>query len=126
MMLSSRFRRYPDDNCAALYPGAFGPAKDPQVVFANYLNHTSGQLLVQPYLASTALAQQNGKPFYMFETNTASCGGFPGVSDSFGATLWAADYALQMAYSNFSAANLHVGGLSDSYNVRLSLPMSRG
>ncbi|KAI0729703.1 glycoside hydrolase family 79 protein [Fomitopsis betulina] len=110
--------KYPDDNCAALYPGgAFGPAKDPQAVFANYLNHTSGQMLVQPYLASTALAQQNGKPFYMFETNTASCGGFPGVSDSFGAALWAADYALQMAYSNFSAANLHVGGLSDSYNV---------
>ncbi|KAH9834486.1 uncharacterized protein C8Q71DRAFT_144395 [Rhodofomes roseus] len=115
--------KYPDDNCAALYPGgAFGPAKDPQDVFANYLNHTSGQLLVQPYLASTALAQQNGKPFYMFETNTASCGGFPGISDSFGAALWAADYALQMAYSNFSAANLHVGGLSDSYNPFIPPP----
>ncbi|KAH9929433.1 glycoside hydrolase family 79 protein [Fomitopsis serialis] len=115
--------KYPDDNCAALYPGGdFGPAKDPQGVFANYLNHTSGQLLVKPYLASTALAQQNGKPFYMFETNTASCGGFPGVSDSFGAALWAADYALQMAYSNFSAANLHVGGLSDSYNPFIPPP----
>ncbi|KZT66784.1 glycoside hydrolase family 79 protein [Daedalea quercina L-15889] len=115
--------KYPDDNCAALYPsGGFGSAKDPQSVFPNYLNHTSGQLLVQPYLTSTALAQQKRKPFYMFETNTASCGGFPGVSDSFGAALWAADYALQMAYSNFSAANLHVGGLSDSYNPFIPPP----
>lgn len=24
----------------------------------------------------------------MFETNTASCGGFAGLSDSFAATLW--------------------------------------
>lgn len=63
------------------------------------------------------LAQQAGKPFLMFETNTASCGGFPGVSDSFGAALWALDYGLQMAYSNFSGALLHVGGQSDTYNV---------
>ena len=63
------------------------------------------------------LAQQAGKPFLMFETNTASCGGFPGVSDSFGAALWALDYGLQMAYSNFTGALLHVGGQSDTYNV---------
>jgi hypothetical protein len=55
----------------------------------------------------------------MFETNTASCGGFPGVSDSFGAALWALDFGLTMAYSNFSGAMLHVGGEDDYYNVRL-------
>ena len=53
----------------------------------------------------------------MFETNTASCGGFPGVSDSFGSTLWMVDYALQMAYSNFTMALMHVGGVDDTYNV---------
>lgn len=53
----------------------------------------------------------------MFETNTASCGGFQGVSDSFGSALWALDYGLQMAYSNFSGALLHVGGSDDTYNV---------
>jgi len=46
----------------------------------------------------------------MFETNTASCGGFPGISDSFGAALWGLDYALTMAASNFSAALFHIGG----------------
>lgn len=53
----------------------------------------------------------------MFETNTASCGGFPGVSNSYGAALWALDYGLQMAYSNFSEALLHFGGQSVLYNV---------
>lgn len=57
------------------------------------------------------------KPFIMFETNTASCGGFPGISDSFGAALWGVDYGLQMAYSNFSGALFHVGGQSVFYNV---------
>ncbi|KAI0944685.1 hypothetical protein AcW1_002338 [Taiwanofungus camphoratus] len=108
---------YPADNCAAQYPNqGFGTPIDPQMVFANYLNHTSGQSIVAPYLNSTAIAQASGKPFLMLETNTASCGGFPGVSDSFGAALWSIDYALQMAYANFSGANLHVGGRDDSYN----------
>ena len=52
----------------------------------------------------------------MFETNSASCGGFVGISDSFGAALWGLDYAMQMAYSNFSAALFHVGGQSVFYN----------
>ncbi|KAJ3552241.1 hypothetical protein NM688_g4255 [Phlebia brevispora] len=109
--------RYPDNNCANTYQNAgFGEGKSSQDVFPNYLNHTSGVHLVQDYLSSTAFAQQKGKPFVMMETNTASCGGFPGVSDSFGAALWAIDYALQMAYGNFSGAHLHIGGMDVSYN----------
>jgi len=69
-----------------------------------------------PYLDSTARAQEANKPFIMFETNTASCGGFPGVSDSYGAALWAMDYGFQMAYSNFSNALLHFGGQNTYYN----------
>lgn len=106
---------YPDNNCYAQY--GVGSPVIPQDIFASYINHTSGQSIIQPYLNSTAIAQAAGKPFLMFETNTASCGGFPGVSDSFGATLWALDYGLQMAYSNFSGAMLHVGGQNVYYNV---------
>jgi hypothetical protein len=109
---------YPNDNCYAQY--GIGSYQDPEQVFPTYLNHTASTLLVAPYLNSTSIAQQAGKPFLMFETNTASCGGFPGISDSFGSTLWAVDYALQMAYSNFSGALLHVGGQDDYYNVSVS------
>ena len=111
-----RVDSYPDDNCAAQY--GIGAPKDPQTEFPNYLNHTAGKALIAPYLNSTFIAQAAGKPLLMFETNTASCGGFPGISDAFGSALWALDYGLQMAYSNFSGALFHVGGQNVYYNVR--------
>ena len=55
----------------------------------------------------------------MFETNTASCGGFPGVSDSFASALWAVDWALQLAHTNLTGALFHAGGQNVAYNVRL-------
>jgi len=57
----------------------------------------------------------------MFETNTASCGGFPGVSDSFGAALWGVDYALKLASVGFSGALFHVGGQGVVYNPFLRM-----
>ena len=71
------------------------------------------------------MAQSIGKPFHMFETNTASCGGFDGVSNSFGAALWATDYGFQMAYTNFSEALLHVGGQNVYYNPFNSPPTNQ-
>jgi hypothetical protein len=53
----------------------------------------------------------------MFETNTASCGGFSGLSDSFAAALWSVDYNLNMAVNNFTNALYHVGGQRAYYNV---------
>lgn len=105
---------YPTDNCFAQF--GIGSYNDPQAVFPEFLNHTEAQILVQPYLNASAFSLANNKPFIMFETNTASCGGFPGISDSFGSALWALDYSLQMAYSNFSNALFHVGGQNVYYN----------
>jgi len=81
-----------------------------------YLTHATGVNLVQQYLNAALVAQQVGKPFMMFETNTASCGGFPGISDAFVAALWGLDYALTMANNNFTGALWHVGGQSVYYN----------
>ncbi|OBZ74677.1 Beta-glucuronidase [Grifola frondosa] len=106
---------YPDDNCAAIYQG-FGTPKDPQTEFAAYLDHSAGMKTIQLYLNTSMIAVAAGKQLIMFETNTASCGGFPGISPSFGAALWVLDYGLQMAYSNFSHALLHVGGQDVYYN----------
>lgn len=53
----------------------------------------------------------------MFETNTAACGGFAGVSNAFAAALWAADYALQLKFANFTHGMLHTGGQNAFYNV---------
>ena len=109
-------KSYPNNNCAAEF-AADGPIVIPQAVFSTYTTHTSAVSLVQPYLNSTSLAQQAGKPFYMFETNTASCGGFAGISDTYGAALWGIDYGMQLAYGNFTHGLFHTGGQNSFYNV---------
>ncbi|PPQ83810.1 hypothetical protein CVT25_001025 [Psilocybe cyanescens] len=105
---------YPTDNCYAQY--GVGTPRDPQSIFPSYLTHTAGQSIIAQYLNSTQYAQTKNKRLLMFETNTASCGGFPGISDAFGAALWGLDYAMQLAYSNFSGALFHVGGQNVYYN----------
>ncbi|KAI6122360.1 glycoside hydrolase family 79 protein [Pisolithus croceorrhizus] len=114
---------YPTDNCYAQY--GIGSPVDPQTVFPDYLNHTSAISLVAPYLNASSYAASVSKPFVMMETNTASCGGFPGVSDSFGAAMWAVDYALQMGAVGFWGAMLHVGGQDDYYNVSAPPPTNQ-
>jgi hypothetical protein len=79
-------------------------------VFPTFLNHTSGQIIVSQFTNAAQVAQGAGKPFIMFETNSASCGGFAGLSNSFGIAIWGLDYGLQMAYVNFTQALFHVGG----------------
>ncbi|KAF8651053.1 hypothetical protein AX16_004916 [Volvariella volvacea WC 439] len=114
---------YPNNNC--FFQFGLGRPVYPQEVFEQYLTHEAGINLIQIYLNTSAIAQRIGKPFLMFETNTASCGGFHGISDSYGASLWALDYGMQMAYSNFSGAFLHVGGQNVFYNPFTSPPTNQ-
>jgi hypothetical protein len=58
----------------------------------------------------------------MFETNTASCSGFPGVSDAFAAAMWGVDWSLTLATYNFTGALFHVGGQSAYYNPFIPPP----
>ena len=100
-----------------MYPDSGIPFHDPLDELPQYLSHQAALNLVNPYLDASARCIGWGKPFIMFETNTASCGGFPGISDSFTSSLWGLDYALQMVYANFSSALFHFGGQDVAYNV---------
>ncbi|KAG6808843.1 hypothetical protein H0H92_002618 [Tricholoma furcatifolium] len=109
---------YPTDNCAVYYYTGSAP-QDPQTIFSEYLSHTaqnSGYGIIRKFVNSTQFALQNGKRLAMMETNTASCGGFPGISDAFASALWGVDYAFQLAYNNFGAAMFHVSGQDVYYN----------
>ncbi|KZS86852.1 hypothetical protein SISNIDRAFT_447342 [Sistotremastrum niveocremeum HHB9708] len=102
---------YPTNNCNDT------GILDPEVLMPQlYMNHSAVVQLSAPYLNTSQIALTLNKPFIMFETNTASCGGFSGLSDSFISAMWAVDYALSMASFNFTNALLHVGGQSDYYN----------
>lgn len=97
-------------------PGTPGVV-DPQAIMPDYLNHNKVADLAGAYTEDANEATKYGKPFIMFEMNSASCGGFPGISDTFTSTLWALDYGLQMATQNTSHALLHIGGQNVFYNV---------
>ncbi|KAG8918375.1 hypothetical protein FRC01_001896 [Tulasnella sp. 417] len=99
---------YPHNNCQG--------DENVQELYAAYLSHTEVVNLVSPYFGAANVAIAAGKQFMMMETNTASCGGFPGISDSFASALWATDYAMQMAYGNFTYGLLHFGGQNVYYN----------
>lgn len=115
---------YPNNNCAANF-NTGQAIIDPETIFPDYLNHGGVQNLVNPYINSANLATAAGKPFIMFETNTASCGGFAGISDSYGASLWAIDYGFQLAFGNFTHALLHFGGQNAFYNPFTAPPTNQ-
>ena len=90
-----------------------GPPSNPKVTL---------DALLQPdphvdklYQDVSAAAARLGKterralPYRMTEGNTCYRGGKPGVSDVFGAALWAADYLLKLASYGYAGANLHGG-----------------
>jgi len=67
-----------------------------------------------------AVARERGVPIAMAETNSASCGGMPGVSNAFASALWGLDYAFVLAQEGFVAVSFHTsyrpsGG--SSYNA---------
>jgi hypothetical protein len=69
----------------------------------------------QPLIAA---AHQRNLPIALAETNSASCGGMPGVSDAFASALWGLDWMFSSAEDGFSGINFHMsyrpGG--SSYN----------
>ena len=103
---------YPQNNC-----NITGPVDPSTLVNNTFLNHQAIASIGEPYQNTSSIAISIGKPFIMFETNTASCGGFSALSDSFASALWGVDYALNLASKNFTNVLYHVGGQSDYYNV---------
>ncbi|KDQ64314.1 glycoside hydrolase family 79 protein [Jaapia argillacea MUCL 33604] len=98
-------QHYPQNNCFGGY----------QFGMDVYLQHSSTVALASWQLPGLALSS---KPILMSEFNTASCGGVPGISDTFGAgTLWIIDYALQLASVGYSGAYVHTREPNISYNI---------
>jgi hypothetical protein len=98
-----------------------GPASNPDVTIANLLK--SGARVQRMADTATLAARKMGLSLRLTEGNTCYRGGKPGVSDVFGAALWSADYALQLAANGYSGVNLHGGtGKSVANSVGGFLP----
>jgi hypothetical protein len=69
-------------------------------------------------IANQASNSQQNLRMIMSEFNSVSCGGVPGLSDTFAVgSMWTADYALQLASVGYSAAFVHTRERGISYNV---------
>lgn len=99
--------QYPQSMCSPHTP--YGPS--------GYMNQSNIYDFVYYDADAVASAQQAGIPYYLVETNTASCTGVPDVSDTFTAAMWAVNMAMQFAFRNHSGVLLHNGGQTSVYNL---------
>jgi hypothetical protein len=76
-------------------------------------NHTVLWLNVSQFIPEIEAADQANIPLVMGETNSVSCGGRSGISDTFGAALWAVDYVLLGASLGFQKIFFHLGAQSE-------------
>jgi hypothetical protein len=87
---------------------AEGPASSPDATMDRLLS-PNPKLIVN--LADIMQASRAaGIPYRMTEGNSCWDGGKPGVSDTLGSALWAADMMLQFAQAGCAGVNLHGGG----------------
>ncbi len=56
-----------------------------------------------------AASVASGVPYRICETNSLCGGGKPGVSDTFGAALWALDFMLSLAWAGAAGVNIETG-----------------
>ncbi|TDL29534.1 glycoside hydrolase family 79 protein [Rickenella mellea] len=100
-------QHYPQNNC--------NDTHDYDIDY--YSQHILVVRLASWNLPGIHLAQASGKQVVMDEFNSASCGGIPGISDTFVASLWIIDYSLQMASIGYSAIYLHTRERGVTYNL---------
>ena len=100
-----------------------GPATNPNVNIPNLLKPATMARVQKDADMAAGAAKKMGVGVRMTEGNTCYRGGKPGVSDVFAAALWAADYALLLAWNGYSGVNLHGGtGKSVANSVGGFLP----
>ena len=93
--------RYPYSECSA--PGT---ATYPTVQKLLSEAATAGDAArIKP---TVALARRAGLPVRLSELNSVTCGGTPGVSNTFATALWFPDAVFEFARAGVSAVNLHV------------------
>ncbi|KAK7739091.1 hypothetical protein SLS62_011313 [Diatrype stigma] len=76
-------------------------------------DHTTLWRNVSQYALEAEAADKAGATLVMGETNSVSCGGRSGISDTFGAALWGVDYVLMDASIGVSKTYFHLGAQSE-------------
>jgi Glycosyl hydrolase family 79 C-terminal beta domain len=89
--------KYPLEQCAPT----------PRVTIAELLSPASTRGLTADLGPSVRAAHAHGIPLRVDETNSVSCGGAPGVSDTFASALWSLDSMFEFAHAGVDGVNVH-------------------
>lgn len=93
--------RYPYSACspprAATYP-----------TVARLLSQRATTGMAGSLAPAITLARRAGLPIRLTELNSITCGGRPGVSDTFAAALWAPEALLRLMQAGVDGVNLHI------------------
>ncbi|KAA1472941.1 glycoside hydrolase family 79 protein [Dentipellis sp. KUC8613] len=76
------------------------------------MSHSGIVSYTRQYKSEAAAAHAQGKPYFLGETNSATCGG-GGISPTFGAALWIVDYVLQGAVNGIDRLYFHQGTIGN-------------
>jgi hypothetical protein len=78
----------------------------PPPSIAGLLSMQTRRLAAVSLLRYMAVSRASRIPFRMDELNSVSCGGRPGISDTFASALWATDYVSQTMAAGVAGVNL--------------------
>ncbi len=92
---------YPLSDCGA------SKHSGPSGISAALLSRATAAAEAAAIATTAAAARLAGVPLRLSETNSASCGGITGVSDTFASALWVIDYLLTGAENGASGMNFH-------------------
>lgn len=97
-----------------LYPqSACDPARQARLSLNLLSNHFVLYHNLSQYIPQIRAADEAGAPLVMGETNSVSCSGKSGVSDTLGAALWIVDYVLGAAGLGVRRVFFHLGARSE-------------
>lgn len=96
---------YPQSTCDA--------AREARLSLDLLSNHSVIWTNISQYIPQVAAAERAKSRLTLGETNSASCSGRSGISDTFGAALWATDYALAAASIGLEQVFFHLGHQSE-------------
>jgi hypothetical protein len=74
---------------------------------AHLLSSRAAEGLAGALRSTIVLAHDRGLPLRVDEINSVSCGGAPGVSDTFASALWSLDTMFAMARAGVDGVNIH-------------------
>jgi hypothetical protein len=93
--------RYPYSACAQPGSGYFA-------TIARMLSENATAGMAQTLRGALGLARRAGLPLKLTELNSVTCGGRPGVSNTFATALWAPDALFELLRAGVNAASIHV------------------